>query len=278
MRLFLIITLTMCAFAANSVLTRAAVEGGHLGPTAFAIVRVAAGAIMLGALVMWRGGALPLMRPTRVVGAFSLTVYMAGFSLAYLSLDAGLGALILFGVTQITLFAHSAMTGQRPDVRQLSGAAIAFSGLVLVLWPGAGSVTDPIGAGLMVLAGLGWAVYSIAGRGTADPLAASAANFILCLPLICLLLLLTGIETHADITGVVLAVLSGALTSGLGYALWYNVLRQIPGTTAAVVQLSVPVIAIVAGALLLGETISAKVIMASLLVLGGIGWAVTARR
>lgn len=278
MRLFLIITLTMCAFAANSVLTRAAVEGGHLGPTAFAIVRVAAGAIMLGALVMWRGGALPLMRPTRVVGAFSLTVYMAGFSLAYLSLDAGLGALILFGVTQITMFAHSAMTGQRPDVRQLSGAAIAFSGLVLVLWPGAGSVTDPIGAGLMVLAGLGWAVYSIAGRGTADPLAASAANFILCLPLICLLLLLTGIETHADITGVVLAVLSGALTSGLGYALWYNVLRQIPGTTAAVVQLSVPVIAIVAGALLLGETISAKVIMASLLVLGGIGWAVTARR
>ncbi|UWR27097.1 DMT family transporter [Sulfitobacter sp. S223] len=278
MRLFLIITLTMCAFAANSVLTRAAVEGGHLGPTAFAIVRVAAGAIMLGALVMWRGGALPLMRPTRVVGAFSLTVYMAGFSLAYLSLDAGLGALILFGVTQITMFAHSAMTGQRPDVRQLSGAAIAFSGLVLVLWPGAGSVTDPIGAGLMVLAGLGWAVYSIAGRGTADPLAASAANFILCLPLICLLLLLTGIETHADITGVVLAVLSGALTSGLGYALWYKVLRQIPGTTAAVVQLSVPVIAIVAGALLLGETISAKVIMASLLVLGGIGWAVTARR
>jgi len=278
MRLFLIITLTMCAFAANSVLTRAAVEGGHLGPTAFAIVRVAAGAIMLGALVMWRGGALPLMRPTRVVGAFSLTVYMAGFSLAYLSLDAGLGALILFGVTQITMFAHSAMTGQRPDLRQLSGAAIAFSGLVLVLWPGAGSVTDPIGAGLMVLAGLGWAVYSIAGRGTADPLAASTANFILCLPLICLLLLLTGIETHADITGVVLAVLSGALTSGLGYALWYKVLRQIPGTTAAVVQLSVPVIAIVAGALLLGETISAKVIMASLLVLGGIGWAVTARR
>ncbi|MEH6644620.1 DMT family transporter [Sulfitobacter sp.] len=278
MRLFLIITLTMCAFAANSVLTRAAVDGGHLGPAAFAIVRVSAGAITLGALVMWRGGAFPLMRPARLVGAFSLTVYMAGFSLAYLSLDAGLGALILFGVTQITMFAHSAMTGQRPDVRQISGAAIAFSGLVLVLWPGAESFTDPFGAGLMVLAGLGWAVYSIAGRGAADPLAASAANFILCLPLICLLLVLTGVEMQGDATGFLLAILSGALTSGLGYVLWYMVLRQITGTTAAVVQLSVPVIAIVAGALLLGEAVSFKVTIAALLVLGGIGWAVTARR
>lgn len=277
MRLFLLITLTMCAFAANSVLTRAAVEGGHLGPAAFALVRVAAGAVMLGALVAWRGGALPLVRRARLPGAISLTLYMAGFSLAYLSLDAGLGALILFGVTQISMFAHAALTGERPGSRQITGAAVAFCGLLVVLWPGAQSVTDPFGAALMVLAGLGWAAYSIAGRGAADPLAASAANFILCLPLIGLLLVLTGIDLRGDAKGVLLAVVSGAVMSGLGYALWYTVLRQISGTTAAVVQLSVPVIAIAGGALFLAEPVSVRVVISALLVLGGIGWAVTFR-
>ena len=278
MRLILLIILTMCAFAANSVLTRAAVEGGHLGPAAFAIVRVAAGAAMLGALVLWRGGALPLMRRERLTGALSLTVYMVGFSLAYISLDAGLGALILFGVTQISMFAYAGLSAERPDARQMTGAVAAFGGLVLVLWPGASGLADPVGAGLMILAGLGWAAYTIAGRGAPDPLAATAANFFLCLPLLCLLLAFTGIGWQGDSFGVALAVLSGALTSGLGYALWYSVLRQIRGTTAAVVQLSVPVIAIVAGAAFLGEAVSTKVLGAALLVLGGIGWAVTSRR
>lgn len=278
MRLILLIALTMCAFAANSVLTRAAVDGGHLGPAAFTVIRVAAGALMLGALVVWRGGALPLMRPARLPGALSLAVYMAGFSLSYLSLDAGLGALILFGVTQIVMFCHAALTGQQPTPRQLTGATVAFGGLVSVLWPGADGVTDPVGAGLMVLAGLGWAAYSICGRGAADPLAASAANFIWCLSLMFLVPVFTSIDLDGDTWGVVLAAVSGALTSGLGYALWYTVLRQISATAAAVVQLSVPVITILAGAMLLGEAASPKVLLAALLVLGGIGWAVTARR
>lgn len=276
MRLILLTVLTMCAFAANSVLTRAAVEGGHLGPGAFAIVRVAAGAAMLGGIALWRGNALPLLRRARIPGAVSLTAYTVGFSLAYLTLDAGLGALILFGVTQITMFAHAGLTGAPPTLRQLSGAGVAFGGLVLVLWPGADSATDPAGAALMVLAGLGWAAYTIAGRGAADPLAATGANFILCLPL--LALLLVGSDWSGDAYGIFLAVISGAVTSGLGYALWYNVLRQMAGATAAVVQLSVPIIAIAAGAVLLGEQVTPVLIIAAALVVGGIGWAVTAKR
>jgi drug/metabolite transporter (DMT)-like permease len=276
MRLILLTVLTMCAFAANSVLTRAAVEGGHLGPGAFSILRVAAGAVMLGGIAAWRGVSMPLLRRSRLPGAISLTAYMVGFSLAYLTLDAGLGALILFGVTQITMFTHAAVTGQPPTTRQLAGAGVAFGGLLLVLWPGAGNVADPLGAGLMVLAGLGWAAYTIAGRSAADPLAATGANFILCLPMLAVVLI--GSDFTGDWWGVVLAIVCGAVTSGLGYALWYNVLRQMHGPTAAIVQLSVPVIAIVAGAILLGESVPPVVMLAAALVVGGLGWAVTAKR
>lgn len=276
MRLILLTVLTMCAFAANSVLTRAAVEGGHLDPMTFSVVRVAAGAGMLGAIALWRGVSLPLLRKVRLPGAISLTAYMIGFSLAYLTLDAGLGALILFGVTQIAMFTHSSVTGQPPSLRQMSGAGLAFAGLVLVLWPGPESVTDPVGAVLMVVAGLGWAAYSIVGRGEADPLAATGASFILCLPV--MVLTLIGRDVSGDVWGYVLAIVCGAVTSGLGYALWYNVMVQMRSTTAAVVQLSVPVLAIVAGAVLLDEAVQPIVVLAAALVVGGIGWAVTAKR
>lgn len=276
MRLILLTTLTMCAFAANSVLTRAAVDGGHMTPMDFAVLRVAAGAAMLGGIALWRGVSLDLFSRARLPGAISLMAYMIGFSLAYLTLDAGLGALILFGVTQITMFAYGAFTGQPPTGRQLSGAGVAFAGLVLVLWPGADGTTDPLGAALMVLAGLGWGVYSIAGRAAADPLAATGASFVLCLPVLALTLLAGGID--GDAQGILLAVVCGAVTSGLGYALWYNVLRQMSGAVAAVVQLSVPVLAIIAGAILLGEAVTQVVVLAATLVVGGIGWAVTAKR
>jgi drug/metabolite transporter (DMT)-like permease len=276
MRLVLLTLLTMCAFAANSLLTRAAVDGGHIGPQAFVVLRVAAGAAVLGAIALWRGVSLPLMRRERIAGATSLTLYMIGFSLAYLTLDAGLGALILFGVTQITMFAHAAVTGQPPSLRQLCGAAVAFAGLVLVLWPTKQSLTDPLGAGLMVLAGLGWAAYTIAGRGAADPLAATGANFILCLPILAAVFFTSSF--NADAAGIVLAVICGGTTSGLGYALWYSVLHQMRGTTAAVVQLSVPVLAILAGAVFLGEAVPTVILVAATMVVGGIGWSVTAKR
>lgn len=275
MRLAMLTVLTMFAFAANSLLTRMAIEGAHIDPSGFAIIRVLAGAVVLGMIMSVRGGGLPLLRRNRVPGAISLTIYMIGFSLAYLTLDAGLGALILFGVVQISMFAHGAISAAAPTQRQLVGAAIAFAGLVIALWPGVDGAADPIGAALMVLAGLGWAAYTIIGRGSSDPLAATSANFLLCLPLVLILLAGTGLNFSA--VGIALGVLCGGLTSALGYALWYAVLPSLDGATAAIVQLSVPIIAILGGAVLLGETIGLIVILSASLVVGGIGWAVSAR-
>ncbi|MBM1690198.1 DMT family transporter [Sulfitobacter geojensis] len=275
MRLALAITVTMIAFAANSVLTRMAIEGGFIDPSGFALVRVVSGALVLGMIISLRGSGLPLLRRNRIPGALSLAVYLVGFSLAYLTLDAGLGALILFGVVQVTMFAHGALRGTAPTGRQLTGGAVAFIGLLCALWPGPGGVADPTGAALMVFAGLGWAAYTIIGRDAQDPLAATSANFLLCIPILLILLAGTGLTFSA--TGVALGVLCGGLTSGLGYALWYAVLPKIEGATAAIVQLSVPVIAILAGALLLNEGIGPIVIFATFLVVGGIGWSVTGR-
>ncbi len=265
----------MTAFAANSILTRLAIEGGHIDPSGFALVRVLSGTVVLGMIISVRGGGLPLLRRNRLGGAFSLAVYMTGFSLAYLTLDAGLGALILFGVVQITMFVHGAMRGAAPRRQQVTGAVIAFAGLLVALWPGSEGSADPVGAALMIAAGLGWAAYTIIGRGSVDPLAATAANFLLCLPI--LLILLVGPVLMFSVTGIALALLCGGLTSGLGYALWYSILPKMSGPTAAVVQLGVPVIAIVAGAVLLGEDIGLSVLVAASLVVGGIGWAVSAR-
>jgi drug/metabolite transporter (DMT)-like permease len=275
MRLALAITVTMIAFAANSVLTRMAIEDGFIDPSGFALVRVVSGALVLGMIISLRGSGLPLLRRNRIPGALSLAVYLVGFSLAYLTLDAGLGALILFGVVQVTMFAHGALRGTAPTGRQLTGGAVAFIGLLCALWPGPGGVADPTGAALMVFAGLGWAAYTIIGRDAQDPLAATSANFLLCIPILLILLAGTGLTFSA--TGVALGVLCGGLTSGLGYALWYAVLPKIEGATAAIVQLSVPVIAILAGALLLNEGIGPIVIFATFLVVGGIGWSVTGR-
>lgn len=273
MRLVLLIAVTMVAFAANSILTRLAVDGGHIDPSGFAIMRVLSGAVVLSMLVTVRGGGLPLFRRERLSGAISLTVYMIGFSLAYLTLDAGLGALVMFGVVQITMFAHAAFTGVAPNMRQMVGALAAFAGLLVALWPGAGAGADLPGAALMICAGVGWASYTIAGRQSSDPLAATSANFVLCLPLMVILLVGTGL--NFGIVGIALGVLCGGLTSGLGYALWYTVLPRISGPTAAVVQLSVPVLALIAGVVFLGETLGPAILFATVFVVGGIGWAVT---
>ena len=218
---------------------------------------------------------LPLWEKPRILGALSLAAYMIGFSLAYDSLDAGLGALILFGVVQVALFIYGAIRGETPTQRELIGASIAFIGLLIALWPSEGSVATFSSTALMVIAGLGWAAYTLAGRGSQNPLASTAANFLFAMPL--LLLLLIGQTLNISVTGVALAVFAGAITSGIGYALWYSILPQMNPSTAAVVQLSVPIIAIVAGAVLLGEVISITVIVAAGFVVGGIGLAVTKR-
>lgn len=275
MRLILLTALTMVAFASNSLLNRVALDGGHIDPVSFASIRIVAGVAMLILILMMRRGKLPLFERERVLGALSLAAYMIGFSLAYATLDAGLGALILFGVVQITLFVYGALRGLAPTARQMAGASIAFVGLLIVLLPSGGGSVDLGGSILMIVAGLGWAVYTLAGRGAKDPLAATAANFVFAMPL--LLLLLIGQTLNANTFGIMLAVVAGAITSGLGYTLWYSVLPSMSPSTAAVVQLSVPIIAIVAGALLLGEAITLAIIAAAALVVGGVALAVTTR-
>ena len=274
MRILLLTALTMIAFAANSILTRMAIDGQHIDPSGFALVRVASGALVLGMLITLRGGGMPLLSRQRIAGAVALAAYMIGFSMAYLTLDAGLGALILFGVVQTAMFAYSALRGASPNRRQAIGAGVAFSGLLVALWPGPDSSGDLAGAFLMVIAGLGWAAYTIIGRNAEDPLGASAANFLLSLPMLLVLLITAGL--YFTPAGRSLGMLCGGLTSGLGYALWYSVLPKLDAVTAAIVQLSVPIIAIVAGVVVLGENLGWPLIVATVLVVGGIGWAVSA--
>lgn len=274
MRLLLLTILTMIAFASNSILNRLAIDSGSIDPSSFAMIRMLAGAVALCMILTVRGGGLPVFVRGRFVGAASLAAYMIGFSLAYISLDAGMGALILFGTVQVVMFGWSALRGTAPTVRQLGGAGVAFAGLILALWPKDGAGGDLAGSAFMVIAGIGWAIYTIAGKGNKDPLAATAANFVVAMPMLLVLLIGTGL--YAAPSGIALAIVAGAITSGLGYALWYLVLPQLPGQTAPVVQLSVPIIAIAAGAALLGEAITWPVLIAAVLVLGGIALTVTA--
>ncbi|WP_170410526.1 DMT family transporter [Ruegeria atlantica] len=277
MKLFLFTCLTMCAFASNSILNRLAIDSGASDPAAFAVVRVLAGAVMLAGLVLPRTGHLPLFDRRRIAGAGSLSLYMIGFSIAYLTLDAGLGALILFGVVQVMMFTVTSVKGTIPTNRQIAGAAIALLGLGYVLWPSGSIQVNPVGAALMIAAGIGWAIYSLVGKSEPDALSGTAANFVVALPVTTLALLGTGGVWHMTTNGYLLAALSGAVTSGMGYALWYHVLRELTPTTAAVVQLSVPIIAIVGGVILLGEAASLRLILGAGLVLGGIALAVLRR-
>jgi drug/metabolite transporter (DMT)-like permease len=270
MRLVLLTALVMVAFAANSVLNRLALAEGDIGPAAFAAVRLGAGAAVLAALVLMRGGRVPVLAPGRAVGAAALALYMLGFSFAYLWLDAGLGALILFGGVQITMFAGAVLAAERVPAQRWAGAALAFGGLVWLLWPAGAGAPDPAGAALMAAAAFGWGVYSLIGRRAEDPLAETAANFaVALLPGLAALALvadLAGATPH----GIAAAVLSGAVTSGLGYALWYAVLPRLQASQAAVAQLTVPVIAIAGGAAVLGEAPTARMLTAGAVVLGGI--------
>jgi drug/metabolite transporter (DMT)-like permease len=266
-------TLVMIAFATNSVLNRMAVEGMFIDPGSFALIRVVSGAVVLSMILTVRGGGMSMRARPRLVGALSLSLYMVGFSLAYLTLDAGLGALILFGTVQLTMFAHAARNNGGLGSRRMIGAAVAFVGLTFALWPGGGVSADFGGALLMVAAGVGWAIYTIAGRRESDAMGATAANFLIATPFLALLLI--GGGTDVTFTGAGLAILSGAVTSGLGYALWYSILPRLETSVAAVVQLSVPVIAIIGGVVLLGEELNIQIILSAIIVLGGIAIAIT---
>lgn len=275
MRLFLLTALTMTAFAANSVLNRWAVGPGHIGAVEFAIVRLLAGAGMLAVLVLWQRGGLgwPGLRG-RVAGVLGLSAYLIGFSLAYRGLDAGTGALVLFGTVQVTMFAGALVSREAVPGRRWAGAGLALGGLAVIAAPGAAAVLPVL---LMTVAGVGWGIYSLAGRGAVDPLVATAWNFFLSVPLVLAAGLMSGVALP-DGTGLALAMVSGAVTSGLGYALWYAILPALGAARAAVAQLTVPVIAALGGAALLAEVPGLRFWLAAVLVLGGVALASLPRR
>lgn len=276
MKLFLLSCAVMVAFAGNSILTRLGVFSFGADPMAFALLRVASGAAVLAVLVILRGQKVPVGAKKSRFGALALAIYMIGFSWAYLQLDAGLGALILFGVMQVAMFAFAVYRKDEIPLLRWIGGSLALIGLCILLLPGADAAVHLPSALAMTVAGVGWAAYTLLGQGAKDPLVASSGNFVLCLPLVLLAWVLSGMSGMTT-GGAVTAVISGAVTSGLGYALWYRVVPQLSTTIAAIAQLSVPVIAVIAGVILLGEDLTLQLLVAGALVLGGIGLSVLRR-
>ncbi len=268
MKLFALTTVAMIAFAANSVLNRLALAEGAIDPASFAVIRVISGAVMLSILVLASKRDFDMLRGGRVWPVLSLVAYLVGFSFAYVSLATGAGALILFGGVQVTMFAGAVITRDTIPVTRWIGAGLAFAGLAYLLWP-SGDAPSAIGAVLMAIAAVGWGIYSLLGRGVKDPLAETAANFVLATPLCLLAFLLAGTSVITP-SGIALAVVSGALTSGLGYALWYAVIPALGASRAAVSQLTVPIIAAAGGAVFLSEGLTLRFAVATALVLGGV--------
>ncbi|MCC9007920.1 DMT family transporter [Pseudomonas putida] len=267
---------SLMAFAANSVFCRLALKDGAIDPALFTVVRLASGALFLLLLIRLRKPALGIGGSWR--GGLALFLYAFLFSAAYLQLGAGAGALLLFGAVQITMFGFAWFKGERITARMLLGMLIAFAGLLVLLLPGAAA--PPLSSALlMALSGMAWGVYTLLGRGSPRPLADTAGNFARSLPCLALLLpvLLLG-GPHLTPPGLLYALGSGVLASGAGYAVWYGVVRQVSAQQAATMQLSVPVIAALGGVVLIGEPLSLRLLIACVVVLGGIALALAPRR
>ena len=270
MPLAILTLVALLAFAANSLLNRGALQYELIGPGEFAILRVAFGALTLFLLLAWRNKSLPKPKPIQFKGVAGLATYILGFSYAYVNLDAGLGALLVFGTVQVVMFVAAAFAGERLSIYRWLGAAIALSGLVVLSWPDE-RVSLPLGSFLlMLMAGFGWALYSLEGRKVKDPLLTTTWNFIYVLPITLLALIMTGDPVLITSNGILLALVSGALMSGLGYALWYWVLPQLEVTVGALAQLLVPVIALILGALFLQEVVSLRTTLSAAMIVGGV--------
>jgi len=272
----------MLAFAANSLLCRLALLRGAIDPASFGAVRIVSGALALALIVRWRAGTMrgAAREPGDAGGdwlsAAMLFAYVAFFSFAYASLAAGSGALILFGAVQLTMFGAALRAGERFAPLACAGLALAALGLVYLVLPGV-SAPPLVGAASMALAGAAWGGYSLRGRGAVDPLGATAGNFLRAAPLALLLWLPFIGAAHANPRGVALALVSGAITSGVGYALWYAALRELSAMRAATVQLSVPVITAFGAVLFLAEPPTLRLVLASVAILGGIALVLAGR-
>jgi drug/metabolite transporter (DMT)-like permease len=265
----------LVAFAANSWLCRAALRTSAIDPQSFTAVRIGSGALVLALLVVARHDH-PL-RHGDWVSALALFGYAIGFSLAYVRLEAGVGALVLFSAVQLTLLVGGLVAGHRLRWREGAGVLLALAGLGLLGAPGGHSPPPPALAG-MAAAGIAWGLYTLRGRGSPAPLLATAGNFARALPFALVALVTARGVFHLSPRGLTLAAISGGITSGLGYAVWYAALRGLTPLVAGLVQLAVPVLAALGGVALLGEQLTSRLLGAGALVLGGIGWALVGRR
>ena len=267
LRIVICTVLALVAFAGNSLLCRAALAHTQIDAASFTTVRLLSGAAVLCGLVWLRGGA----RTGRGnwVSALALFAYAAGFSFSYLHLTAAVGALLLFGAVQTTMIGYGIWSGERLRPLQMAGLALACGGLVGLLLPGL-SAPPLTGALLMLGAGAAWGIYSLRGRGGGDSLKVTAGNFTRAVPMALVMSLLLAARTSLDPGGVGYAFLSGALTSGVGYAIWYAALPSLKSTTAATVQLSVPILAAAGGILFLGESLTVRLAVAAVAIIGGI--------
>lgn len=268
---------SLLAFAANSLFCRLALAQGAIDPESFTALRLLSGCVFL--LILLR-----LRAPRQALGGswqggLALFLYAWLFSMAYVRLGAGVGALVLFGAVQLTMFLNAWARGERFSGRVMGGMLVAFAGLVVLLLPGAAA--PPLASALvMALAGVAWGAYSLLGKGSLRPLADTAGNFLFSLPLLLVLVvaLMLGSGPLLSMGGVLYALASGVLASGAGYAVWYGVVKQVSAQQAATMQLSVPVIASLGGVWLLGEAMSLRLLVASVVVLGGVGLALSARQ
>lgn len=255
------------AFAGNSLLCRLALKQTRIDAASFTLVRIVSGAIVLGLIASLRSDSL--RQPGSWFSGSMLFVYAAGFSFAYLTLSAGTGALLLFGAVQATMIFWALRSGERLDWPQRLGLVLALAGLVALVFPGLSA--PPLGGSLLMLtAGIAWGIYSLRGKNAGDPLRATAGNFARAVPLAVILSLIWLPKAGLDRAGILYAVLSGAIASGLGYAIWYTALPGLKAASAASVQLIVPVLAAAGGILFLGEAITMRLVLASVAVLGGI--------
>lgn len=274
-RIAALTAMAMIAFAGNSLLCRLALKNTSIDAASFTAIRLVSGAVTLWLVVR-------LSRGTSAgkgnwLSASALFAYAAGFSFAYRSLPAGTGALLLFGAVQATMISHGVWKGERLLRLQAVGLALALGGLIGLMLPGL-SAPPLYGSVLMLAAGIAWGIYSLRGRGAGDPTKVTAGNFLRAIPITVALTVLMQDRINVDIQGILYAVMSGALASGIGYAIWYTALPRLRATNAATVQLSVPVIAAVGGIIFLGEPITLRLVLASLAILGGIALVILEKR
>lgn len=268
MHAFLLTACALIPLAANSILCRQALETGAIDAASFTSIRIISGAVMLCLIVLIRRRPLS-KQDGNIKSAAMLFTYMVFFSFAYLSLGAGTGALILFGAVQLTMFVYALKIGEHFSLLSWLGLGTAVSGIIYLVSPGL-NAPDLIGSLLMIIAGIAWGLYSLAGRGTTKPLESTAMNFVYCVVPVIVMNLFFLDQTVLSNHGVLLAIASGALASGCGYTIWYSALRYLKATQAATVQLCVPIIAALGGTVLLDETLTLRLILASLATLGGV--------